>query len=467
MINLLKLWALNSESLAIHDIAECLQLSVKQAARNLKKYEHQGWLTYIPGKGRGNKSKIIWHKNVEKMIEVSLNDPKLTSAILKSIDVEPFPEALVTTIFSSLFFAKNQLPSQLTIPIYNAQLIINPLTVNDTESAWIVYHLFSRLVDEHGEGDLAYHWEQKQGKFIFYIRSNLYWHTGQPMKMQQIVNSLLKSFNHGSYMQYRAKLKGIHYSNQCLIIDYNGPLQELLLVLAQFEFSIQYDGVFSGAFVIKQTEVNQYVLTANPNYHLVKPIICNVMLQTIPSQMARKISSSNVDVLNWMEKREYGGTFYLYYKSEVSKQHEQHLQQFFFHFANEVSILDESKIALQSNTNDIETPLASLKVGYIVNKEKFVDLLRLMGSPLILVDHLTVKDAQNAEKLVDYDCLIVPIYPNLLEYSRDSFETIFTNRFALYDSYRKMYYPKNFIRKGHDLFGYPNLKESYIVEEIT
>ncbi|WP_274309803.1 SgrR family transcriptional regulator [Solibacillus daqui] len=464
MINLLKLWALKSEALAIHDIAEYLQLSVKQTARNLKKYEQQGWLTYIPGKGRGNKSKIIWHKNVEEIVEESLNDPKLSRAILKILDVEPLPEALVTTIFSSLFFKQNPLPSQLTIPIYNAQLNIDPLTVTDTESAWIVSHLFSRLVDEHGEGDLAFHWEQKQGKFIFYMRTSLYWHTGQPMEMQQIVNSLLKSFNHGSYMQYRAKLKGIHYSNQCLIFDYDGTLQELLLVLAQIEFSIQYKGFYSGAFIIKQNVTNQYVLTANPNYHLAKPIICNILLQTIPSQMARKISSSIVDENNWTEKLEYGGTFYLYYKSDVSKLLEQHLQAFFYQFAKEVSILDESKIALHSNPIDIVIPSASFKVGYIVNKEKFVDLLRIMGSPLIQVDHLTVKDAQNEEKLENYDCLIVPIYPNLLEYSRNSFETIFTSRIALYDSYRKMYYPKNFIRKGHDLFGYPNLKESYLIQ---
>ena len=464
MINLLKLWALNSETLAIHDIAEYLQLSEKQTTRNLKKYGQQGWLTYTPGRGRGNKSKIIWHKDVEEIVEEILNDPKLSRAILNILDVETLPEALVTTIFSSLFFKQNQVQSQLTIPIYNTLLTINPLSVIDTESAWIVSHLFSRLVDEHGKGDLAYHWEQRKGKFIFYLRSNLYWHTGQPMKMHQIVDSLLKSFNHVSYRQYRAKLRDIHYSNQNLIVDYEGNLQELLLVLAQIEFSIQYDGVFSGAFAIKQTAANEYLLTANPNYHLGKPIICNIMLQTIPSQLIRKISSTAVYENNWSEELEYGGTFYLYYQSEVSKQWEQQLQQFFFRFANEVTRLDETKIALHSNPIDVVNPLASLKVGYVVNKEKFVDLLSTIGSPFIQVDQLTVKDAQNAEKLVEYDCLIVPIYPDSLEYSKDSFETIFTRKIALYDSYRKMYYPKNFIRKGHDLFGYPNLIESYLIE---
>ena len=87
-----------------------------------------------------------------------------------------------------------------------------------------------------------------------------------------------------------------------------------------------------------------------------------------------------------------------------------------------------------------------------------------MLSNTIHVTHLTVEDIQDAKNLETYDCIVVPFYEESGLPTVHTLDDVFSNRLPLYTSYRKMFYPKGFIRKGRDMFGYPNLKESYVID---
>ncbi|MEI5915595.1 SgrR family transcriptional regulator, partial [Bacillus albus] len=52
---LLNLWqSFSSGNIKIQNLADFLNLSTKQTVRYLHKWVDEGWLTFIPGKGRGN-----------------------------------------------------------------------------------------------------------------------------------------------------------------------------------------------------------------------------------------------------------------------------------------------------------------------------------------------------------------------------------------------------------------------------
>ena len=323
-------------------------------------------------------------------------------------------------------------------------------------------HVYSRLVDENGSGDLAFHWEQRGDQFVFYIRPSIYWHTGEPMTKEQIVASLEHSFQHIAYNFARSKLKHLAHEGNCIVFHYVGELEELLKVLAQVEFSIQYKQLYSGPYMLNQVEADQYELRVNPYYYLAKPILKSILLQTIPSELIRKISLMN-SPHNFSETLEYGGTFHLYYKAGFTPIEEQQLVNFFTYFANEVTKIDRTKIPIHQCSKTAVVNPKPLNVGYVVNKPQFVELLGALSNT-IQVTHLTVRDIQDAKNLETNDCIVVPFSEESGLPSVYALDDVYTNRLPLYTSYRKMFYPKGFIRKGRDMFGYPNLKESYVID---
>ncbi|MGN7476442.1 SgrR family transcriptional regulator [Solibacillus silvestris] len=464
MYSLLKLSLLDSKQLSIKEIAKELNLSPKQTVRKLKQYEQQGVLTYIPGKGRGNKSVIKWHKNVKQIIKENSRNPQFRVKMFKQLEFEDLPEAFFANLFSALFLPYSGNRNALIVPVYNKEITVNPLKIRDTECAWIAMHLYSRLIDRNGNGDLAYHWEQSGNHHAFYIRTNLVWHNGERMTMAQIVTSLENSFHHGKYKFHGQKMRGITFSGNRLIFYYEGELEELLLVLAQVEFSIQYEQLYSGAFNMKRTATDRYELTSNKNYYLAKPLIPNIILQTIPSQLTRKITLDRQAERCLHEQLEFSSVFYLYYKENLPSAEKQKIEQFFAYFAVEVSRLDDTKKALQTYAETKSCLNREINVGFLVNKIKYIELLKQLGHPHLHVTLLSAGEVNDLEYLSAFDCVIVPLYREHQLEENDLLLTKFSVKIPLYESYRKMYYPNNFIRKGHDLYGYPNLIESCLID---
>lgn len=464
MYDLLKFWMLGTQQLSIREIAEQFNLSPKQTTRKLKKYAEQGWITYIPGNGRGNKATIHWKRNMEAFILENLEDAQFRMTLFKQMNMDDLSESFVASIRSTLFSSKNTSKHVLTIPIYSTELTMNPLALLDTESAWILQQVFSRLVNENGEGDLAYHIEQREKECVFYIRPNIVWHNGEHMTINQIVESLNESFQLERYRYIRHKIDNIYYQENRIHIEYDGKMSELIDVLAQEHFCIQYKQHASGPFMLQKVAVDQYELTVNPNYYLTKPILSTITLQVIPSELVRKVFIPDEVEQDYLMNLEFGGTFYVYYKDGITELNQQEIYEFFTAFAKQVAELDETKIALHEPRTSLMKPFDRLKVGYMVNKHKFVQLLKQLGGTTLQVTQLKFEEIKEIEHLSAYDCLIIPQDWNEHIQVYDFLKSIFPNKFPIYKSYRKMYYPKNFIRRGQDIYGYPNLMKSYLID---
>lgn len=464
MYDLLKLWMLGLKQLSVREIAEQLNLSPKQTTRKLKKYAEQGWISYVPGNGRGNKATIQWHRNMEEFILENLEDAQFRMTLFKQMNVDHLSESFLSSIRSTLFSAQHTAKHCLKIPIYSTELTVHPLELLNTESAWVLLHVYSRLVDENGEGDLAYHFEQQGKECVFYIRPNIVWHNGEHMTVEQIVASLKQSFQLGRYSYICNKMKNIYHQENHIHIEYDGKMSELIDILAQEHFCIQYKQHASGPFMLNKIAEDQYKMTTNPNYYLTKPILSTIILQVIPSELARKVSILNEVETDYLMKLEFSGTFYVYYKGGLTDLKQQEINQFFTVFAKEIAKLDDTKIALHEPKSLLMQPSDSIKVGYMVNKHKFVQLLKQLGGGYLQVTHLTFEEIKEIESLSSYDCLIIPQDWNQHFQVYDFLKPIFPYKLPIYKSYRKMYYPKNFIRSGRDLYGYPNLIKSYLID---
>ena len=57
---LVTIWnSVESGEAKVESVAELLLLSTKQTRRKLKQWQEEGWLTFQPGRGRGNCRELI------------------------------------------------------------------------------------------------------------------------------------------------------------------------------------------------------------------------------------------------------------------------------------------------------------------------------------------------------------------------------------------------------------------------
>ena len=88
---LLILWnSTLSGEVKVKQIAEIIDLSMKQTRRKLHQWEEEGWLTFQSGKGRGgNASRLHWIKDVEVAYE------KLFLAKIETYSIEEISKLLL------------------------------------------------------------------------------------------------------------------------------------------------------------------------------------------------------------------------------------------------------------------------------------------------------------------------------------------------------------------------------------
>lgn len=201
---LLTLWnVVDSGEIKQKEIAEVLQLSSKQTTRYIQKWVTQGWLTFTPGKGRGNVSRLQWLKDVEEVFEEQL---------MKLIEIEPIETSSKYLLFDwskdSKLRLMNKFSSRLgyvqsaneidklIIPRRYPLLTMHPLKAAEVHSANMVANVFNRLVTVDDQGviypELAHSWDESKTKLRLYLKKDVKFHDGSILLAEDVVDCLEK-----------------------------------------------------------------------------------------------------------------------------------------------------------------------------------------------------------------------------------------------------------------------------------
>lgn len=296
---LLTLWnTVSSGNIKQEEIAQVLQLSPKQTARNIQKWCTQGWLIFTPGKGRGNVSKLQWMKDVEEIYEEQLmkmieNESVEISSKYLLFDWSTDSKLRLMNKFRSKlgYVQKANEIDKLIIPRRYPLLTMHPLKAAEIHSANMVVNVFNRLVtvDEKGviSPELAHSWDECSTKLRLYLKKDVKFHDGSILIAEDVVDCLEKLRRDVHFQDLWEPVKEIKVVAP-LIIDIYFPTgcSYCLQMLGTINSSIYKETkgqVFgTGAFYAENTHDLKTTLFAFKDYFQERPLLDEVEFVQVP-----------------------------------------------------------------------------------------------------------------------------------------------------------------------------------------
>ena len=175
---------------SLQELADVLYCSTKNVKILLKKMSEEQLINWTPGRGRGNKTEILFTHNFVEAID-SYTDELLAQEKLKDIFLllkEPLPLALQKKIESKLhhhfgYEPSNDMYDILKIPISRKIFPLDPAFVAVTTESHLTSQIFDTLVvyndvTEKVEPHIAHTWELSEDglTWTFYLRKDIYFH---------------------------------------------------------------------------------------------------------------------------------------------------------------------------------------------------------------------------------------------------------------------------------------------------
>jgi SgrR family transcriptional regulator len=188
----------------LDDIAAALDCTHRTATMLLKKMHEQEWLQWVPQRGRGKRSGIIFIKPAEEMIILvakELVERKDLRGALEQMNVSSLPESLKDHFHSWLngyFGYSSELRDSkrydmLRFPLTQPIQTLDPAFTNFSTEAHLVNQLFDSLVRYNRltqtiEPHLAHAWEADASRtaWTFYFRKGVLFHHGKELAAEDI-----------------------------------------------------------------------------------------------------------------------------------------------------------------------------------------------------------------------------------------------------------------------------------------
>jgi SgrR family transcriptional regulator len=190
--------------LLLDEIAAMLQCTHRNAAMILNKMNSQGWLQWLPKRGRGNKSIIRFLTPAEDVILLlakELVERKDLRGALEQMNVSSIPDSLKDHFHGWLngyFGYSSELRDSkrfdtLRFPLTQPIATLDPAFTNFSAEGHLVNQLFDSLVSYNRltqtvEPHLAHAWDVDDGRtaWTFYLRKGVMFHHGKELTAEDI-----------------------------------------------------------------------------------------------------------------------------------------------------------------------------------------------------------------------------------------------------------------------------------------
>ncbi len=305
--------------LSLEEISNILFCTTRNSKLILKKMEELNLITWIPGRGRGNRSRIQFHLEPLDIVFGHAKEYVQTGEIRSAIQlVEKYDQVIpfLTEKFQLWFRSQfgyhvesneDKVMDVLRIPQRNLILSLDPVhTFLRTEN-----HLIKQVCDtlvryddrtKQIEPHLAYHWEMNEegDEWIFYLRKGVFFHNGVHLTAKDVVftyNRLLEKNTTSPYYWLVEELNELIIINKHTIkMKLNTPnylflhycSSEHLSILPkeyceQLGNDIENMLVGTGPFKILRNDASMFVLEAFESYFLERAHLDRIELWIIPT----------------------------------------------------------------------------------------------------------------------------------------------------------------------------------------
>ncbi|MBC2139419.1 SgrR family transcriptional regulator [Listeria innocua] len=288
----------------LNNLADIWFCTTKNAKRKLQQYQSKNMLTYLPGLGRGNVSRLIFSKQLEdevlEVLEQSLAKDAF-SDILFLLQL-PIPKSWFSSISTEIqhMFGLQVTENQQEIlrSIVRRKLTtLDPLQTSVSMEAFLITQISDTLVkyDEQKKTiipHIAHNWKVSDDytEWTFYLRKSVLFHHGRMLDSEDVKYTLLRSKETNSVSAWQLKsIKAIQCGNKFTITIYlNKPDPFFIRYLCTANMAIlprdvvfdEYKWISTGPFRIVERNDERLVLEAFDAYFLERPLLDRVEFWT-------------------------------------------------------------------------------------------------------------------------------------------------------------------------------------------
>lgn len=290
-------------------IAETLFCTERNSKLIIKKLEELHWITWFPGRGRGNRSKLIFQ--MQPMTLVLERGKELTkkgdvksgiSFVGRYSSQFPSVKKEYETWVDSLFGhqiertpegRKDVLRLQVQM---NLDIALDPVYATMRSECHMVKHIFDTIVYVNEETNsieprLAFHWEYNDADKVwtFYLRKGIHLHNGKRLTAHHVIHSLnrfMKAENnpHAWMLQHVESVRAV--DEYVVEIGLHTENKIFLHMLSAEKCSIVQEdeaGTFigTGPFQLREKNEHLFVLEVHDLYYRERPFLDRIELMNV------------------------------------------------------------------------------------------------------------------------------------------------------------------------------------------
>lgn len=298
----------------VQNISETLFCTERNSKLIIKKLDELNWIKWFPGRGRGNRSKLIFQKDpISLILDRGKEITKKGDVKSGSIFVErysshfPLVKEEYHSWVDSIFGHKIEMTSEgrrdvLRLQVQmNLDITLDPVYATMRSECHMVKHIFDTLVYVDGntniiEPRLAFHWEYNDAEKIwtFYLRKGVHFHNGKQLTAHDVIYSLnrfmkLENNAHAWMLQHVESIRSV--DDYVVEIQLHTENRMFLHMLSAEQCSIVNKDeagelIGTGPFQLYKSNENLFILEGHPLYFRERPFLDRVELWNVEQDVS-------------------------------------------------------------------------------------------------------------------------------------------------------------------------------------
>ncbi|MFS0838205.1 ABC transporter substrate-binding protein [Paenibacillus sp. 1P03SA] len=213
-------------SLTLEELAERLHCTVRNVKIVIRKMSESGWITWVPGRGRGNKSELHFHYTLEEMLLKQTAEFAEKEQFQQAFEwIHQYADTLlmkeqllqhVSRYFGYKAKETEQDADVLRLPINKTYRTFDPAALLFANDVHLSRQLFDTIVRYDRAADdfvpsLAHHWESDETCTVwtFYLRKGVLFHHGRELEAADAEYSLRRLLDPGVFSPQRWMLEDV------------------------------------------------------------------------------------------------------------------------------------------------------------------------------------------------------------------------------------------------------------------
>jgi MarR-like DNA-binding transcriptional regulator SgrR of sgrS sRNA len=271
--------------------------SLKNVKRILHQFQESGRLTYLPGAGRGNPSKLTFRHPFQQEVEDFMKDCMENGKLDQAAQLLrlPIPKSWIAKVSSDIrdmFGFKQGTESKDVLHAFISRdfTTLDPLKVSISFESHLIEYLGDTLVKYDAGNDrilphIAHHFESvDERKWTFHLRKGVYFHHQETLTSKDVAYTVerIKNSDESSHQWLAEDIE---------TVECPGPYKVVITLKKENPFFLRYiaspnfcilpssqpfneeEWIGTGPFLLKDRSENKVVLEAFDRYFLERPLL--------------------------------------------------------------------------------------------------------------------------------------------------------------------------------------------------